>query len=201
MARRRMNGSATARISMAVTTRVKHVLLLERVLQREGIDDRRQHAHVVGSRAVHAARAGRQPAEDVAAADDDRGLDAKRLNLTDIVGDASRHGGIDAELLVAHQGFARQFQQDALVGRGWGGVRGHRKTIISRKARSLGAGPSFSLIPQAEGRYSAPSPTRNRTNRLTWMFSPVFALACATSWLTDTLSSRIYGWSSSTNCE
>ena len=87
MARRRMNGSATARISMAVTTRVTTPVLLERVLQRERVDDGREHAHVVGGRAVHAARARRQAAEDVAAADDDAGLDAERLDLADVLGD------------------------------------------------------------------------------------------------------------------
>ena len=39
-------------------------------------------------------------------------------------------------------------------------------------------------LPNVELRSSRipPSPTRKRTNRLIWMFSPVFALACATSW-------------------
>ena len=67
-------------------------LLLERVLQRQRVDDRRQHAHVVGGRAIHAARAGRDAAEDVAAADDDGGLDAHALDLGDVLGDLRRHG-------------------------------------------------------------------------------------------------------------
>ena len=79
------------------------------------VDDRGQHAHVVGGGAVHAARAGRQAAEDVAAADDDGRLDAEALDLADVAGDARGDGGIDAELLVAHQGFARQLEEDALV--------------------------------------------------------------------------------------
>ena len=62
-----------------------HVLLLERVLQREGVDDRRQHAHVVGRRAVHAARARGDAAEDVAAADDDGRLDAHALDFGDVL--------------------------------------------------------------------------------------------------------------------
>src|SRR3546814_3303123 len=40
---------------------------VERVLQRERVDDRGQHAHVVGRGALHAARGGRNAAEDVAA--------------------------------------------------------------------------------------------------------------------------------------
>ncbi len=62
------------------------------------------------------ARAGRDAAEDVAAADDDRRLDAHRLDLGDVLGDLRRHGGIDAVGLLAHQGFAGEFQEDAFVG-------------------------------------------------------------------------------------
>ena len=108
---------------MAVTTRVDDALLLERVLQRQRVDDRRQHAHVVGGRAVHAAGAGRHAAEDVAAADDDGRLDAHALDFGDVLGDLRRHGRIDAVGLLAHQGFAGQFQEDALVG-GSGGTGG-----------------------------------------------------------------------------
>ena len=89
-------------------------LLLERVLQREGVDDRGEHAHVVGGGAVHPARAGREAAEDVAAADDDGGLDAEGLNLADVAGDARGDRGIDAELLLAHEGFARQLEEARL---------------------------------------------------------------------------------------
>ena len=97
-------------------------LLLERVLQRQGVDDRRQHAHVVAGGAVHPARAGGEPPEDVAAADDDGGLDAERLDLLHVVRDLRRDGRIDAVLLLAHQGFARELQQDAFVGRVWHGA-------------------------------------------------------------------------------
>jgi hypothetical protein len=83
-----------------------HAVLLERVLQRERVDDRRQHAHVVGGRAVHAARAGRQATEDVAAADDDGGLHAERADFGDVLGDAGGDRGIHTVGLVAHQRFA-----------------------------------------------------------------------------------------------
>ena len=97
------------------------VLLLERVLQRERVDHRRQHAHVVGGGAIHAARAGRDAAEDVAAADDDRDLDTHRLDFGDVFRDLRRHGRVDAVGLLAHQGFAGKFQENAFVGgAGWG---------------------------------------------------------------------------------
>src|SRR5688500_11260779 len=48
--------------------------------------------------------------------------------------------------------------------------------------------------------YSLVSPTLNLMNRLIWMFSPVFALAWATSCEMVTALSRIDFWSSRTNC-
>ena len=107
MARRRMNGSATARISMAESTRVGDALLLERVLQRQRVDDRGQHAHVVGGGAVHAAGAGGDAAEDVAAADDDGRLDAERLDLGDVGGDARGDVGVDAVVARRPSGLRR----------------------------------------------------------------------------------------------
>ena len=98
-----------------MATRVLTPDVLERVLQRQRVDDRRQHAHVVGGRAVHALGAGGQAAEEVAAADDDRRLDAELLDLGDVLGDLRGDGGIDAELLLAHEGFAGELQQDPTV--------------------------------------------------------------------------------------
>ena len=91
-------------------------LLLEGVLQRQRVDHRRQHSHVVGGRAVHASSAGRHAAEDIAAADDDGGFDAHGLDVGHVHGDPRRDGRIDAVGLVAHQGFAGKFEEDAFVG-------------------------------------------------------------------------------------
>ena len=83
-----MNGSATARISMAVTTRVSDAVLLERILHGQAVDDGGEHAHVIAGGAIHALRAGGHAAEDVAAANDDADFDAEALNLCDVCGDA-----------------------------------------------------------------------------------------------------------------
>jgi hypothetical protein len=87
-----------------------HVGALERVLQGERVHHRRQHAHVVGAGAIHAARRAGHAAEDVAAADDQRDLDAERAYFGDLGGDALEDGGIDAEAGVAHEGFARELE-------------------------------------------------------------------------------------------
>jgi hypothetical protein len=61
------------------------------------------------------------PAEDVAAADHDGGLDTHALNLSDVARDLRRDGGIDAVALLAHERFAGKFEEDAFIG---GGARG-----------------------------------------------------------------------------
>ena len=65
----------------------RDVALLERVLQRQGVDDRGEHAHVVAGHPVDPLLARRHTADDVAAADHDRELDAEAMHLGDLVGD------------------------------------------------------------------------------------------------------------------
>ena len=75
---------------MADWTRVGWLELLEGVLEGQGVDDRGQHAHVVGLGAVHAgAGAGHAP-PDVAAADDDGDIDVEVAADLD---DLARRGG------------------------------------------------------------------------------------------------------------
>src|SRR5690606_23719052 len=89
---------------------------LERILQRKRVDDRGEHAHVVGRDAVHARLGQSRAAEDVAAADDETDLDAHRRNLGDLARDALDDRRIDAVLLAAEQRFAAQLQQDTFIG-------------------------------------------------------------------------------------
>ena len=56
-------------------------LLLERVLQGQGVEHGREHPHVVGGRAVHPRGRPLQAAVDVARADDDRDLESGRADL------------------------------------------------------------------------------------------------------------------------
>ena len=112
--------------------------VLEGVLEREGVDDGREHAHVVGGGAVHALGAGRQPAEQVAAADHDRGLDAELLDFADVLGDLGGDGGIDPELLLAHQGFTGE-----LTGRAY--PDDYRRGVPSSRADMDGRLPPLEL--------------------------------------------------------
>ena len=93
-------------------------VLFEGVLERERVDHGREHAHVVGGRAVHPARARGDAPEDVAAADHHRRLCAHRLDFADLVRDLRGHGRIDPVALVAHERFAGQLEKDAFVRNG-----------------------------------------------------------------------------------
>jgi len=75
-------------------------------LHGERIDDRCHHAHVIRRGTVHAGGGTRDAAEDIAAADDDADLDAQFQDVFHLVRDPLDHDRVQAELPVAHQGFA-----------------------------------------------------------------------------------------------
>ena len=72
-----------------------HTRLLESIPQRHGVDDGRQHAHVVGVGAIHADGCRRQSTEDVAATDDDGDLVTFGVNLGDLLGGRLNCAGVD----------------------------------------------------------------------------------------------------------
>ena len=102
MARRRMYGSATSARDRRLHARLDPGLL-ERVLKRQRVDERREHAHVVGGRPVHAAAAPVDAAVDVAAADHDGDLYAPVADRPDLPGDVLEALGVGSVLLVAEQ--------------------------------------------------------------------------------------------------
>ena len=87
--------------------------LLQRVLQGQRVEHRRQHAHVVAGRPVHPLGRGGEAAVDVAGADDDRDLDPAGTDRRDLLGDALHLSRIGAVAKVAHQRLARELEQDA----------------------------------------------------------------------------------------
>ena len=74
----------------------RHAGPFEGVLQRQAVHDRREHAHVVARRAVHALRGGGQAAEDVPAAHHDADLDPEPVDLGHLPRDERTEGGVDA---------------------------------------------------------------------------------------------------------
>ena len=94
---------------------------LEGVLQSQAVDDRGEHAHVVGLGAVHARAGAGHPPPDVAAADDDGDVDAElAADLDDLAGELLDHLAVDAVALVAGERLAGELEEDALVQRGSG---------------------------------------------------------------------------------
>ncbi len=99
---------------------------LHRVLQRQRVDDARQHAHVVGAGAVHALGRRADAADDVAAADHDGDLDAHRVDGCQLLGDAADHGRSDAEPGFPGQALSRELDQHP-------SVRGHEAADSPRR--------------------------------------------------------------------
>ena len=90
---------------------------LQRRLHGQRVHHRGQHAHVVRLGAFHAAGGAGDATKDVAAADHDADLHAHADDIADIGGDGADGVVVEAEFASAHQGLARQLQQDALVDR------------------------------------------------------------------------------------
>jgi hypothetical protein len=96
----------------------RDVHLLERGLKREGVDDHREHSHVVGRRAVDAVLGDRRAAHEVAAADHDRHFSRKRLNFADLLGEVLDVLRRNAELPLAKKRLAGKLEQHPAVFRG-----------------------------------------------------------------------------------
>ena len=89
----------------------------ERVLQREAIEHRREHAHVVARRAIDLESLLPRTAKNVAAADDHRDFDAEILNVFYFARDALDCFRVNSKIIGAGKRFARKLQDDALVDR------------------------------------------------------------------------------------
>jgi hypothetical protein len=87
---------------------------LEAVLQRQRVEHGREHARVVGGRAVHAlGRRGHAPVE-VPGADHDRDLDPVLVDVDDLGRDRLHGLKVDAVLARPHQRLPGQLEEDAM---------------------------------------------------------------------------------------
>ena len=78
-----------------------NALLFESVLERQRIDDRRQHAHVVRRDTVHGFGGGGHAPEEIAAPHHHAYLDAGLRHLGDLAGEAAHFLRIDPETALA----------------------------------------------------------------------------------------------------
>ncbi len=93
---------------MALWTRVITPILLERIHQRQGIHDGRQHAHIVGGRAVHAEGVTRFAAPQVAGANNDGNIHAHFPHFAHPQSNILRTLRVDTISLRSRQRFAAQ---------------------------------------------------------------------------------------------
>ena len=101
-----------------------YVDFLKRVLQHDRVHDRGQHADIVSGRTVHVTCAPGNAAKNIATANYDRYLHAHFMNGLELFSDHAGDIDVDAVILLAHQGFAGNLQENALIGeRGFIGIR------------------------------------------------------------------------------
>ena len=86
-------------------------LALEHVLDREGVDDGAEHAHVVGGDAVHARFREQRPADDVPAADHHAERCTRRHDGGHLVGDPADGVEVPAHTLLSGECFAGDLEQ------------------------------------------------------------------------------------------
>ena len=110
-----MNGSATWRHVDRAQQARDDALLFERVLQREAVDHRGQHAHVVAGGAVDRKGFLARAAEDISSAHDNGHLNAQVADFLHFAGNAVNGFGVNAEALRTLKGFSGKFQNDASV--------------------------------------------------------------------------------------
>ena len=82
--------------------------LFQKVLEGEGVHDRAQHAHVIGSRPIHSALAEFCTAEEVASSDDDCHLHVFRRGRN-LSSNATHNVGVDPQGASA-KSFTGQFE-------------------------------------------------------------------------------------------
>jgi hypothetical protein len=93
-----------------------NVHLFQTVHQRQSVDHRGQHAHVITGRTIHAAMGAVETAKNIPAANDHADLDAEIVNLFHLATDSFQGDGIDGiPGFTSAQDLPAQFQNDALV--------------------------------------------------------------------------------------
>jgi hypothetical protein len=86
------------------------------VLHGERVHHRGEHAHVIGAGALHALRRALHAAENVSTADDKTHFGSGVHRVDNFTRHAFAGRLVDAVLALAHQRFAGDFQQHALIG-------------------------------------------------------------------------------------
>src|SRR6266404_2927175 len=120
---------------------------LERILHRQGVDDRGQHSHVIRGHSIHSSARQTGAAEDVAASQYHGHLHAHLRQVADFARNAFQNLRIDAVVFASQQRLSGQFDQNSAVAcRGVGGSVqcGHGPVTYYKRPRMRGV-PEFIL--------------------------------------------------------
>jgi hypothetical protein len=93
----------------------RDVVFFQGILERQRIDDGREHAHVVALRAIHPGACTFESSEDVAASDDDADLNSPTVKFRNFRSDALQCFEVNAEVAFGAQSLAADLQKDAPV--------------------------------------------------------------------------------------
>ena len=157
--------------------------MLEGVLERKGVHDGREHAHIVGLGAIHALSGSSKAAEDIAAADDDTDLNALVMKGLDLSREAGGDGRVDTVAALPHQGFTGQLQKDAVIE-----VVGHSSSLVadfihfSSMTVHYHTKAGYGIKPIARSQHMRKirySPQTRRSNATTLTVSPTSLETCS----------------------
>ena len=87
-------------------------LILTKILERKAVHDRAEHAHVIGTGAIHAAFGELRPAEVVAATNDDCDFRTTCDHICDLSGNSLDNIWIYAQATAPGECFTREFKKD-----------------------------------------------------------------------------------------
>lgn len=94
----------------------RHPVALQGVLHRQRVDDRRKHPHVVALGAIHATASALEATENIASADDDSNLEARRMHPRELLSRRLEGVGIDSESAFAPtEGLSAEFYERTTV--------------------------------------------------------------------------------------
>src|SRR5216684_1894500 len=140
-----------------------YLLLFERVLQRQRVDHRGQHSHMIGGNPVHVPSLIGHAAKEVAAAYNDRKLHSQFVYVSQFGRNLMDACCVDAEALIGSESLSGKFEQNAFKGRSFHEVSSFRFPVSSSRRQIVDTMQHIQCLETAGHRKPE---TRNSTSTL-----------------------------------